>query len=305
MGHWVGHDKVNRFMTTFLLCALPAIPGCANTAEPEKPENQEISETRPAEPETGQAIAELERRAANVEKGLVPLRQAVEEDPGNADKHMILGQALTQAHFHDEAIAQFQRAAELDSDFRRLLDLGIAYTFAARLDQAAEVYEKVLRLSPDLPVALHNLGNLALRRGDHAKAIDYFNRALAQQPKYLLAQIHLADSLKASGRFREAYGAYEKVLAIEPANPREAGAVVDALYELGSLDLKMGAHVRAKEFLEEVIRLSPEHDRVYYAYGQVMLQLGHPDAAQKAFDKHVQIQAGLESSSNAAMGVGE
>ena len=53
----------------------------------------------------------------------------------------------------------------------------------------------------------------------------------------------------------------------------------------------MGAVDRAREMLEELLRASPEHGSAYYAYGQVLLRLGRVEDAQRAFDKHVKIQA--------------
>ena len=64
----------------------------------------------------------------------------------------------------------------------------------------------------------------------------------------------------------------------------------------------MGAHERAGRFLEQLIRLDPEHDKAYYAYGQVLMHLGKTDEAEKAFAKHVEILSKKRPTSAAAMG---
>ena len=160
----------------------------------------------------------------------------------------------------------------------------------------------LLELSPRISIPLYNLGKLARRRGEFDKAVGYFNRALENDPNYLLARLHLGDSLNDSGRLQDAYRNYEQVLGLEPSNPLEASGYVDALYKLASLDLKMGAHERAGQFLTELIRLEPDHNKAHYAYGQVLLYMGYPEEAQKAFDKHIQILAAEESKSPVAMG---
>ena len=105
----------------------------------------------------------------------------------------------------------------------------------------------------------------------------------------MTARRHLGDALKSAERYREAYRAYEQLLGMKPSNPAEAELYVDGLYQLGSLDLMMGAYDRAGSFLAEVIQASPEHHAAYYAYGQVLLQMGRPAEAQQAFDKHVEL----------------
>lgn len=282
---------------------------CGGMDDPEKPENTgTTSDTAPADPiaVAPQAIqfqttTELERRVEEAEKKIDPFRRAVESDPTNPEKLRTLGRALHEANLKEEALPYLERAAELEPSVRNLLDLAIGYSGAARLDDAERTYERLLELSPDFPIAVHNLGMLAHRRGNYEQAITYLNRALELEPKYLLAQLHLADSFKSSDRPKEAYGAYERVLALEPRNPQEAGGYIDALYKIASLDLKMGAYERAGRFLTELIGMAPNHNKAYYAYGQVLLQMGYPTEAQKAFDKHVQILA-AEQPSSAAMG---
>jgi len=284
--------------------------GCSSVDDPEKPENGGNPDSprpntafTPAPPAAAvQTVAELERRVREAEKKLAPLRREVESDPANADRQHALGRALYEANLKDEAIVHLERAAELKPSVRTLLDLAVGYGGSARLDEAASTYERLLVLSPGFSVALHNLGALAHRRGDFDDAVRYFNRALEKEPVYLLARLHLGDSLAAAGRGQEAYRNYELVLEGEPRNAQEAHGYVDALYKLAALDLKMGAHQRAGQLLSELIRLEPNHPKAYYAYGQVLLHIGHPEDARKAFDKHVQILAAEEPKGPVAMG---
>ncbi len=291
-----------------------AVLGCAGPDGPEKPENDRSPANHPPGPAFGapltaappatlvQTVAELEHRAEQAEKKIDPLRREVESDPSNAQKQHTLGRALYEANFKEQAIVHLERAAELNPSVRMLLDLAVGYGGAARLDDAKRAYERLLKLSPGFSIALHNLGVLAHRRGEFDEAVGYFNRAFEKESNYLLARLHLGDSLKASGRLQDAYRTYEQVLGLEPSNSQEASGYVDALYKLASLDLKMGAYERAGKFLTELIQMAPNHNKAHYAYGQVLLYMGDPEEAQKAFDKHVQILAAEEPKSPVAMG---
>ena len=291
-----------------------AFPGCSGATDPEKPENDvnpaiqrpvpgdDTSLTLVPPQASVQTMEELERLAEAAEKKLDPLRRAAESDPTNAEKQHALGRALYDAHFKEQAVVHLERAAELNPSVRTLLDLALGYSGAARLDDAERATQLLLELAPDFSIALHNLGTLAYRRGEYEEALAYYHRALEKEPGYLLARLHVGDALKASGRLQEAYRNYEQVLELEPNSSQEASGFVDALYKMAALDLKMGAYDRSGQLLTELIRLAPNHNRAYYAYGQVLLHLGRADEAQKAFDKHVEILAAEKITSPMAMG---
>jgi tetratricopeptide (TPR) repeat protein len=291
-----------------------AFPGCSGATDPEKPENSgnpAVRQPAPGDdtslaltdpPANVQSMAELQRLAEEAEKKIAPLRHAAESDPTNAEKQHALGRALYDANFKEQAVVHLERAAEMNPSVRTLLDLALGYSGAARLEDAERTSERLLALSPGFSIALHNLGTLAYRRGEYEKAVTYFNRALESEPDYLLARLHAGDSFKASGRLQEAYRNYEQVLELEPSNSREASGYVEALYKMAALDLKMGAYERSGQLLTELLRMAPDHNRAYYAYGQVLLHLGRTEEAQQAFDKHVQILAAEKIKSPVAMG---
>lgn len=242
---------------------------------PPPPEPHELAAERPRPPADPQVIAQL--------------RTAAEAAPGDATARRRFGIALIHAGRHDEGIALFERAVASDPSPRNQLDLALAQTAAARLDDAAATYERLLGIAPGDAVALHNLGNLALRKGDLAQAEARYRAALESDPAYLLAQAHLGDVLRQSGRYEEAYRAYEAVLELEPRGALEVSAMDDALYRLASLDLQMGAPQRAAQLLAELLRANPEHAHAYYAMGQALMQLGHTEQARQAFDAHVRL----------------
>ena len=246
---------------------------------------------------------EAQRRAQVVPVDVVERVQVEAEIhlAGTQAQHA-LGRALFEANYKEEALTYLEKAAELEPTTRTLLDLAVAYSGAARLDDAEAAYGRLLKQNPGFPIALHNLGSLAYRRGNHERAIAHFGHALQADPAYLLARLHLGEALEAAGRPREAYRAYEQVLGMEPRNPQEAKGYIDALYGLAALDLANGAHERAGQLLTELIRIAPNHNKAYYAYGQLLLYMGHPEDAQKAFDKHVQILAAEEPKGPVAMG---
>jgi len=256
------------------------LPASGGTTPPAPPAPQ-----RTADP-AGPAPADATRREIEA------LRAQVARAPEDNELRRRFAIALHGALLRDEAIEQFEILAQRKpTDPRTLLDLALAYGSGARVDDAVAAYGRLLAVSPGHPVALHNLGNLAYKGGDAPAAVEWYQKAIAAKPDYLLAWYHLGDALKLGDRFKDAYRAYEKVLDLEPRTPEDLEAYQDALYKLASLDLAMGAVDRAREMLEELLRANPEHGSAYYAYGQVLMRLGRPEEAQRAFEKHASIQA--------------
>lgn len=233
---------------------------------------------------------------------LAELRSSVAADPDDEALRRQLAIALHGSNLRDEAVTQFEWLAERSPTERSLLDLALAYGSVSRLDEAEKTYARLLELSPNHPIALHNLGNNAYKRGETGEAIELYRRAIAAKPDYLLAYAHLGDALRQAERYKEAYRTYEKVLELEPQNATELGAFDDALYQMASLDIKMGAYQRAGQLLAELIRANPEHPSAYYAYGQVLMHLGRVEDAQRAFEAHQKILAKQKPTSPMAHG---
>jgi tetratricopeptide (TPR) repeat protein len=236
----------------------------------------------------------------DVDERLRRLQAAVATDPGDADAHRALARALHDAKRSDEARTHFEQAAELDPGARSLLDLGLFYGSASRLGEAEAAYARLLEIAPEHPVGLHNLGNIATKRGDHEAAVTYYRRALAAKPDYLRAQYNLGDALRATGQYVEAFHSYEAVLEMNPGDAAELALFDDALYRMAALHLQMGAPAAAVPLLVELLSANPDHPSASYAYGQVLLQLGRTEEANQAFQNHLRVQASQEPTGPAA-----
>jgi tetratricopeptide (TPR) repeat protein len=225
------------------------------------------------------------------EAQLNALRTRLGESPADDRLRRQLAIALLQAEQLDESIEHFTILAEQATDPGPLLELALAYSHATRSADAERTYKRLLEIAPNHHIALHNLGNLAVKQGDYEGALELYIRAITVKPDYLMAYSHLADALKGLSRFKEAYKHYERVLMLEPQNTTELELYDDALYQMASLDIKMGATERGVAMLMELIKVNPAHPKAHYALGQGLLFLGKPEAAQKEFEIHMQIQS--------------
>ena len=78
-----------------------------------------------------------------------------------------------------------------------LLQAGLKHHQAGRLAEAEGCYRRVLAAQPDHADALHLLGVLYHQRGEHARAIELMNRAVALRPNVPACHANLAEAYRA------------------------------------------------------------------------------------------------------------
>jgi tetratricopeptide (TPR) repeat protein len=268
------------------------LAGCGGATQPDDAAAPPPGGSEPASqtvPSIG-ATAPARESSRRSEEALRALREAVGANPDNIEARRRLAIALHDSGYAQEALPHFEKVAALrPGTMRSLLDLAMAYSSLSRELEAERIYKRLLTWTPDVPVALHNLGHIAFKRGETERAVELYERAIAVHPGYLVAHFHLADALTQVGRYREAYRVYEHVLDLEATHAHEVALFDDALFRMASLDITMGAHERAARLLTALLRENPQHEAAYYAYGQVLLQLGREEEARRAFEAHTRL----------------
>jgi tetratricopeptide (TPR) repeat protein len=131
------------------------------------------------------------------------------------------------------------------------LDLAMQYQMDGDLSAAGSIYQQILQLEPDQPVALHLLGVIAGQVGKIDIAIDLITKALTNKADS--AQIHndLGKVYREAGRLEEAAKSLRKAVSLDPNS-------VDALRNLGDILIKNGEIEDAIEVLQDVLNKAPE-----------------------------------------------
>ena len=180
-------------------------------------------------------------------------------------------------------------------------------------EQAVAMYESVLKLSPNHQKATYNLGVLARRAGDHARAAQYLTRAAAISSGRIKAKAlhqlglshgangrwdaavrYLQESLNLRpdaarvwldlgnaewkrNRLAQAHAAFEKALAL---NKRLA----DAHLAMGLLEGERGNRAAADMHLARAVRLDGENPEFRKAQARHLLAGSDPSKARGALD---------------------
>ncbi len=210
--------------------------------------------------------------------------------------------------------------------------LGVLMIQTSRLGAGIAMLQKALRLKPDHPVVLDNLGVAFKAQHRYDDAIASFDKALEIDPAFAAAQNNRAITLRESKKFEEALEGYDKVLAIAPGHigvlndhgltlkdldrHEEALASFDkalaaypndekTLVNRGVTLKELGRHGEAIDCFERALAVAPHYADAIHNRGNALLELRKPEDALADYDRALAlVPANIEflfSKANAAL----
>lgn len=210
-----------------------------------------------------------------------------------------------------ETLIYLTRCASLLSDSKSpelLYKFGIIALKAGMNDEAKSGFEKSLKLRPNDPTYLLALGVAWLRKSDLFEAEKVFRRLIELEPDSIQGQLHLGYILLNQKKYSEARQWLEKSARTSKPLPEvfyylglvaqeqndDAGAIVlfekavqnlpsysHARIALGSSFIKLRNYERARQELEEAVRLDPDEPKAHYNLALLYSRLKDPVRAQE------------------------
>jgi tetratricopeptide (TPR) repeat protein len=182
--------------------------------EPKKAED-EFKTAQAIEPDSEEVILNLARLYA--ESGDVAhaakVIEAVPVNDRSPKMEVALGGAYDQLKQPKDAIAAYQRAADMDPADAHTLDaLGQALLADNQLDEALKQFKLLSEADPEDTEALVHIGEIQRRQGKYEDALTTIRKARKQDPTSLEAGYNEALLLDVLGRFEEAAQTYEKMV---------------------------------------------------------------------------------------------
>jgi tetratricopeptide (TPR) repeat protein len=109
--------------------------------------------------------------------------------------------------------------------------VGIAYHQMVELDSAKKYYERSIKMRPDYPEAVNNLGTIHYARKNYRRAVGYYKRALKLNPGSASILSNLGTAYFARRNYELAFKTYQEALAIDPEVFEHRGAAGVLLQE--------------------------------------------------------------------------
>jgi tetratricopeptide (TPR) repeat protein/ADP-heptose:LPS heptosyltransferase len=154
---------------------------------------------------------------------------------------------------------------------KRLLEKSLTHCQQGQFLEAKLIYEELLRLVPNHPQVLSNLGTIEIQLGDIKKGISYIEKSIKVDPKQPGAISNLANGLLEIEKFEEAIQYYNLALKLD-------SNFVDAYYNKARALKFVQKYEEAILNYEQAIKLNPQ-------YSQAIVNLGFLYNELKEYDK--------------------
>jgi len=154
----------------------------------------------------------------SMRQAMALMQKAIALDESSADAHSRLGSLYTMVGQLDKAIAEGERAVTLDPNYADAYNrLGLFLRFADRPEEAIPVIKKAMRPNPFPPgIYYSNLGLAYLFTGKCEEAIAECEKALQLETDNLYTHITKTVAYSLCGREEEARATAAEVLRINP-----------------------------------------------------------------------------------------
>jgi protein O-GlcNAc transferase len=159
-----------------------------------------------------------------------------------------------------------------------------AFNFHQRgqLDQAEELYQRLVAHDSANQKALHFWGVLRNQRGDHARAIELIGQALEIAPGDFGAYSNHGLALAAAGRHPDAVTSFDRALAIKPD-------FYQAHYNRGISLASLERFAEAVASFDAALRLQPQSAAGHYNRGLSLASLGRLEDALAGFERALEL----------------
>jgi tetratricopeptide (TPR) repeat protein len=217
-------------------------------------------------------------------KALALASQYVAANPNRAQAHFINASALATVKKYDQAMAEFQKAVQIDPksmmSYYRMAQL---YQIQGKPDAALDAYQKALAIQPNSTIVNNAIGGLYLAKDDFKSAGKYFQAALAQDSHNPVAANNLAWVYAVQGENLDmALSLATQAKQIAP----EMTAVSDTL---AWIQYKKGNYRVSVSLAEDAVKKDPEKADYRYHLGMALHGAGETDRAKAELQKALQL----------------
>jgi tetratricopeptide (TPR) repeat protein len=217
-------------------------------------------------------------RLGRAREALATFQRIAELDSENMMAHYNIGYTHLLAGRFPEAETALARAAELAPDnFEPLFHLGRAALELGHLDKALPALKRAGEVEENRPAVFRLLGEALLLAHDHHGALAAFKKAVKAAPDDAYALSALGTLfVDISGDLPVARSLFQRSVELEPTN---------SLYHqrLGRLLFSLGDFSGAEHHLKRAMEYGSQAPEVHYQLGRVAEETGRPGEAQNHF----------------------
>jgi tetratricopeptide (TPR) repeat protein len=220
--------------------------------------------------------------------------------PQDERVQMLMGNFYFGQQHWPEAIATYQKAVAIDSNFSPVYNqLGYCYRFAGRNDDAEVAFKKYIQLIPDDPNPYDSYAELLMKLGRYEESIAQYEKALKVQLTFQPSYFGIASNLNFLGRHQEARDRMQQFYGIAENDGQRraayAGMAISAVDE-GNFDVALESLQKMTDIAVAAGDYAAQSGDVNLL-GNVYLEMGRYEDALKKFKETVDLQAKAKNNS--------
>jgi Tfp pilus assembly protein PilF len=227
------------------------------------------------------------------------VQQFVSTNPNDANGHQILGAQYFAGKNYSAAQTEFERTIQLDpNNMQAYLRLGKVFEVTGQNHPAIAQYQKALDLQAKHAPLATLVGNLYLEEGDLETARKYYNQALSADPNFPIAIANIAWVDAQEGKNLDvALGMAQKAKSLMPEMP----SITDTL---GWVMYKRGSYESAVPLLQECVQKSPDSAKFRYHLGMTLLAAGQKAKGKVQLETALRMNLDTPDSQQARLALG-
>jgi len=261
-------DKLEKTAENDLYLALAQVKHDANLDQGLRELEAAVSRQAPARSEFYFELAEVYRRAGNLQKAIAFYEQSCSRRPADWRHFYRLGTALTAAGQPERAAAALERALVLGTKESAVLEaVANLLSRQGKTREAVATLQAALALDPESALIHANLGARLFQLNDVKGAEMAWREAVRLRPESATMRLNLANLLAGDGRFQEAQYHFKAAI-------RSAPSFADAHLAYAIALAAHGAAAESESHLREAIKHAPNHFEAHLRLGQALRDRG-------------------------------
>jgi tetratricopeptide (TPR) repeat protein len=242
-----------------------------------------------AEPERDPWVEALTLASAgSLEESVELFREAVEQEPEDAERRETFAKILFRLEDYDETEVQARKAIEIEpSRVESHMMLYKAHDARGDLEQAKAALEAAREVAPDDTRVLLRLAYIEGQQGNSAAALDAYTRVTEIDPDNAEAWLSLANLHAEAGHLEESEKAYQRVVEIDPEGAHQT------YYNLGATIIKRKNRSesdsrRAIEAFRKALELRPDYAMAAQELAFALIGIGDKQGAREVLEAFVE-----------------
>ena len=201
-----------------------------------------------------------------------------------AEANLVLGAAA--------AMAGAKEVAAKTAELKKAFEEGVVASRAGNHDEAIAKFKAAADLNPNCFDCYYNIAFSASQKKDYDAAEAAYKKAIEIKADYAEAYNGLANVYNATRKFDEAAAASAKAMEIGSAGAAggaAGGGNADALFNQGVILWNGGKVAEAKKQFEAAIAAKPDHAESHYQLGMALVNEGNLAGAGAEFETYLKL----------------